>query len=118
MMQIHLHDLRFFAYHGLYDAERVLGNYFEVNVDISYTPVSLPVNQLYDTINYVSVYELVKDRMAVATPLLETIATDIAMLVLDRFPMAESVFVSIYKLGAPIENFEGRLGVSFTLNRA
>lgn len=117
MMQIHLHDLRFFAYHGLYDAERVLGNYFEVNIDISYTPIAIPVNQLNDTINYVSVYELVKERMNIATPLLETIATEIARLILDRFPMAESVFISIYKLGVPIENFEGRLGVSFTLNR-
>ncbi|HJV20732.1 MAG TPA: dihydroneopterin aldolase [Sediminibacterium sp.] len=117
MMQIHLHELRFFAFHGLYEEERILGNHFEVNMDISYNPVSLPVNQLYDTINYVSVYELIADRMAIATPLLETLATEIAMSVLNRFSMAEQVVVSIYKLGAPIENFEGKLGVSFTLNR-
>ena len=34
MFTIRLNDLQFFSYHGVHDAERILGNAFEVNVSI------------------------------------------------------------------------------------
>ncbi|KAF0240924.1 MAG: hypothetical protein FD183_885 [Chitinophagaceae bacterium] len=69
-MQIHLNDLRFFAYHGLYAEEKQLGNYFELNIDIQYTPIHLPITDINDTVNYAAVFELVSKRMAIPTPLL------------------------------------------------
>ena len=34
MLTIQLHQLLFFAYHGLYEAEKINGNQFELDVDI------------------------------------------------------------------------------------
>ena len=118
MMQIHLHGLKFFAFHGFFDEERKLGNHFEVNADISYVPSLIPVKHIEQTINYVNVFGLIEKRMAVPTPLLETIATEIAVAVLADFPLAESVSLTIHKLTPPILNFQGKVGVSFTLNRS
>ena len=116
-MQIHLNDLRFFAYHGLYAEEKQLGNYFELNIDIQYTPIHLPITDINDTVNYAAVYELVSKRMAIATPLLETVVSEIAMQILAQFSLVEVVTISLYKLHPPIPHFEGKVGVSFTLNR-
>jgi dihydroneopterin aldolase len=67
---IHLSDLRFFAYHGLYKEEQVLGNEFAINIEVGFTPAEFPIVHIADTINYALVYELVKKRMQIATPLI------------------------------------------------
>jgi dihydroneopterin aldolase len=117
MLSIHLHNLIFFAHHGVHQEERVLGNEFEVNMTVKHSPKQLPVKHLSDTIDYISVYELVKARMAVPTSLLETLATDIVKQVLQQFPMAESVHIAIRKLYPPVSQLKGSVGVSFDLTR-
>lgn len=119
MLSIHLHNLHFFSYHGLYEEERVLGNHFELNLDVKHGPKRLPVQELADTVDYVSVYELVRERMAIPTPLLETVVTEIAKEILIRFALAEEVFISIRKMYPPIPHMHARgsVGVSFEIKR-
>lgn len=119
MLTIHLHHLHFFAYHGIYEEEKLLGNHFELNLNIRHSPQQLPVQHLSDTVDYVSVYELVRERMAIPTPLLETVVTEIAKEILNRFALAEEVFISIRKMYPPIPHMHGRgsVGVSFELKR-
>jgi 7,8-dihydroneopterin aldolase/epimerase/oxygenase len=116
MLSIHLHNVIIFAYHGLYEHERVNGNNFEVNITIHYQPKQL-VNSIDQTINYVEVYDLLNNRMQIATPLLETLVMEIASQILAQFKLAEEVFISIKKLQPPIENFNGSVGVSFSLKK-
>lgn len=115
---IHLNDLHFFAYHGLYKEEQVLGNEFEINLEIGFTPSAFPIVHIADTINYADVYALVKKRMQIPTPLLETIAGDIAAEILAQFSLADYVNISINKLKPPIAQFIGSLGVSLKVNRS
>lgn len=117
MLSIHLHQLQFFAYHGIYEEERVSGNQFEVDIRIDYQPESIPVKHLSDSIDYVQVYDLVNMRMSIATPLLETLVTELADQILATFLKAEVVFISIKKLHPPIPDFKGSVGVSFELKR-
>lgn len=112
-----LKDLRFFAYHGLYEGEKVLGNDFLVNLEIGYTPENFPAKHINDTIDYAAVYQLVKNRMNIATPLLETLVADIAMDILAQFSLSNYVTISIEKMRPPVPQFIGSLGVSLTLNR-
>jgi dihydroneopterin aldolase len=49
--------------------------------------------------------------------LLETLATEIASEIFAKFPIVIEVAISIFKLHPPIKNFEGSVGVSFTLKR-
>ncbi|HCL05419.1 MAG TPA: dihydroneopterin aldolase [Chitinophagaceae bacterium] len=117
MFSIHLHQLAIHAYHGLYEEEKVLGNDFVIDLTVQYHPATLPVEQLEQTINYVSLYELVKKHMQVATPLLETVVSNMAIDILAQFSLSEEVYISIRKLHPPIAQFTGATGVSLSLNR-
>jgi dihydroneopterin aldolase len=117
MLSIHLHNLILFAHHGIYEEEKILGNEFELNITIKHVPQHLPVKHLSDTVDYVSVYDLVKKRMAVPTALLETVVTEIATQILAQFSLAEEVFISIRKIYPPVTQMRGSVGVSFELKR-
>jgi len=117
MLSIHLHNLKLFAHHGIYEEEKILGNEFEINITIKHLPQHLPVKHMADTIDYVAVYDLVKKRMAVPTPLLETVITDIAQKILAQFLLAEEVSISIRKIHPPVSQMQGSVGVSFELKR-
>lgn len=117
MLSIHLSNMLFHSFHGLYEEESVLGNDFRVDITVWHEPAVIPVHHLNETINYVAVYELVKKRMEVPTKLLETLATVIAQDILDHFKQAEKVKISIDKLHPPIREFSGSVGVGFELQR-
>ena len=116
MLSIHLNNVFFFAYHGLYEHEKLNGNNFEVNLTVNYQPTKLITN-ISETINYVAVYELLNNRMQLATPLLETLVMDIANQILAQFPLVEDTYISIKKMQPPIANFDGSVGVSYSLKR-
>ncbi len=118
MLSIHLHNIRLTAHHGLYEEEKLLGNTFELDITIQHHTPKLPVKHMSDTIDYVAVYELVKKRMSVPTPLLETVVSEIAMEILTQFHLAEEVKVSIKKLYPPIARMQGCVGVGFELKRS
>ncbi len=117
MLQIHLKNVQFFSYHGIFEEERILGNHFIVNITVNVAVEHIPVLHMKDSIDYVSVYNLVAERMTIATPLLETVVTEIAQSILARYSLAIKVEMSIDKITPPIPSFEGRVGVSFTLER-
>lgn len=117
MLSIHLHNIILFAFHGIYEEEKILGNEFELNITVAYSPKKIPIKHLQDTIDYIAVYELVKKRMAISTPLLETLASEMAEEILATFFLAEKVSISIKKLYPPVSQFKGNVGVSFELRR-
>lgn len=113
MIIVHLHQLQFHAYHGIHDEERILGNEFEVNADITIDNNNEPVKHLKQTVNYVTVYELIKQRMQEATPLLETLAQEMAQAIEAMDSRIRTVSINIKKIAPPIENFQGVVGVSY-----
>ncbi len=72
MNAIELKGMTFFAYHGAMEQERKVGNSFVVDLHLflDLTPAATSDN-LEDTVNYASVYELVKEEMAIPSNLLE-----------------------------------------------
>ncbi len=117
MLTIQLLNLSFFAYHGIHDEEKKWGGEFEVNVTVGHQPKKVPVLHINETINYVSVYELLKQHMRQQRPLLETIATTFAKDVFEQFAEAEELSITIVKKHPPIAAFEGRVAVSYTATR-
>lgn len=117
MLSIHLHKVIIHAYHGVYAEEMVLGNDFLVDVSVDYRPSKYPITTIEDTIDYVALYDLVKKRMTIATPLLETVASEIALEILAQFSHSETVKISIQKQHPPIPAFQGSTGVSLIMHR-
>ena len=113
VLTISLTHLRFFAYHGLYAEEKKTGNQFEINLTVSYTPSSEIITDISETINYVSLYELLKTEMQQPRGLLETLAMEIAEKIHTGFLLVKEIEISIAKTQPPIERFTGEVGVRF-----
>jgi dihydroneopterin aldolase len=111
-MHIYLNDLIFNGFHGVYPAEKKIGNTFKVDVRIDFTPTTRTIDQLDQTIDYVQVFQLIQQIMAIPTPLLETLVANIADQILANHPIAENVFVKITKQQLAIPYFEGTTAVS------
>lgn len=116
MLKITLSNWWFHAHHGLHEEEKILGGDFVVDVSISYQPKAAP-HHLSETIDYTAVYRLIKQKMAQPQELLETLAMDIADEILQTFPQAEEVRVSVQKTNPPIAGFTGNASVSYTKRR-
>lgn len=117
-LEIHLRNVRLYAYHGLNAGEEVLGGEFEINLTVSFIPATFLIRNIEQTIDYTAVYEIVAERMTKPSPLLETVATEIAGEIIDKFSVVAEVVISIFKLHSPINNFEGSVGVTFSYQRS
>ena len=112
MFTIHLHHLKFFAYHGLYEEERKTGNNFEMDVDVV-ADIPGAITKLEHTVDYAIVYQIIEARMKEPTALLETLAHDLAEKIHAYDIRIKSVTISIKKMSAPIKFFNGVVGVSY-----
>lgn len=113
MLTIQLQNLKFHAYHGLYDLEKFSGNTFIIDVDVA-VEINDPITRLHQTVNYATVYEIIKMRMQHPTQLLETVAQEIIQLIRNIDDRIRLVNISIKKLSPPIENFQGTVGVKIS----
>lgn len=118
MLIIELKGLQFYAYHGIYEAEKKTGGNFEADIIIKHQPAAIPILHLHETIDYTEIYSLVQMAVQQPTPLLETLVTNIASSILTTFSLAEEVSVTIKKLQPPIIGFTGEVAISFTMNRS
>jgi len=112
MITIKLNQLIFHGYHGLHEEEKKVMNTFEVNLSVKYDEKKSDFNNIEDTISYVDLYEIVKQKIQVPVLLLEKICQGIIRKIKHQYPFVREVNISIYKLQAPIENFQGKVGVS------
>lgn len=112
MVTVHLHKLIFHSFHGLYEGEDIIGNDFEVDLDVQYQVKKDKYDSLKHLVNYEEVYKIVKARMALSSPLLEEVANSIIHKIHHRFGNVTRIKISIYKLHAPIPHFNGKVGIS------
>ena len=110
---ISLEDLRFYAYHGVYEEEKKNGNKFTVNLT-----VNLPFNEimssdeLSSTVSYADLFEIVKEEMGKPRNLMESVAIDILKRIKKDFPMITSGFIKIEKEQPPIPGMMGKASIS------
>lgn len=117
MMVVHLKGLKFHGFHGLHPEEGVAGGSFEMDIDLTYNPSSEVITSIDETIDYSLVYEMVKALMNKPSALLETIAMQLAKELSSQFESLTAIDVTLYKLHAPIENFSGKVGVTYKWKR-
>lgn len=112
MTTISLHGAEFFAYHGFYPQEQQLGSTFMVDVDVTFTTIANSLNdELTDTIDYEQLYHIVDEQMKQTKKLIETVASNIARELKDRFKFVEEIKVTIKKLNPPLKGKVGYSGV-------
>ena len=112
MVTVHLHQLVMHAFHGLYEEEHKTGNNYEVNLDVSYKEKDHKFERIQDTVSYEDLFAIVKKRMQAPAELLEKVCEGIIRKIKHEYPQVREVSISIYKLHPPIENLQGKVGVS------
>jgi dihydroneopterin aldolase len=103
MGQIRMNGMEFYAYHGCYRDEQLIGNHFQVDItmDVDMKEASDSDN-LHDTLNYAEAYELVKQEMLVRSHLLEHLSARILNRLFEEFPQIDKAEVCVAKLNPPI----------------
>jgi dihydroneopterin aldolase len=114
MVTVELRNVIMHGHHGIYPEEKEVMNTFEVNLDVSYDDEGAVFEKVADTISYVSLYEIVRQEFQTPVFLLEKFCQEIIKKVKQEFPQVNEVKMSIYKLQAPIQNFQGKVGVNIS----
>lgn len=115
-----LQGLVFYGYHGVHPEEQRLGQRFVVDLEArgDLRPAGSS-DEPAQTVSYSDLYRVARE--VVEGPprrLIETVAEEIAGGVLERFPLIESVTVTVWKPGAPIAGSAlERVGVRITRER-
>lgn len=119
MDKIIMKNLAFFGYHGVLKEENVLGQKFFVDIEL-YTDLKKAgiSDAVEDTINYAEVYDQVKNIVENERfNLLEALAENIGMTILDSFSMVKEICVSIRKPEAPVNGIYDYFGVEIRRKR-
>ncbi len=112
---IHLEEMEFYAFHGHFKEEQIVGNRFLVDLEIE-TDMTMPANtdELEDAVNYQLAYKLVQEEMKKKSKLLENIAKRILDAIHNEFPSAQRVKVTIRKMNPPVGGKMRCIGVSLS----
>lgn len=98
-----LREVRFHAFHGVMPQERKVGADFTVSLRVG-VDLSLPAesDDVADTLNYATLYEVVKQQVEIPSQLLEHVAGRVGKAVMDTFPQVTGVDVTLTKLNPPM----------------
>lgn len=103
MGKIILEDMEFYAYHGCFDEEQVIGNRFLINLEIETdTEHGERTDSLDKTVNYQEVYKIVDQHMQQKSRLLENVARRILDSVLASIPRIIFARIKISKMNPPV----------------
>ncbi|MFO8067083.1 MAG: dihydroneopterin aldolase [Bacteroidales bacterium] len=103
MGKILLEDMEFFAYHGCFDEEKVIGNQFIVNLEIETdTGRSEKSDDLLETVNYQEVYNVIGEVMNESCNLLEHLTSKILDVLMDKFSAISFARLKVSKINPPM----------------
>ncbi|MEO6636935.1 MAG: dihydroneopterin aldolase [Ginsengibacter sp.] len=113
MIKVQLYNLCFKAFHGIHEEEKILGNEYIIDASVDFHEQSEVISHIHETVNYAEIYKIIKERMEVPTPLLETVIMEIGSQIHHHFTELRSINISIKKMHPPIEGMEGAAIVSW-----
>lgn len=112
-------DMVFYGYHGVMEEEKVLGQKFHVDANLSLNLKSAgKTDDLNYTVSYAEVYDLIKKVVTEERfDLLEALSHRICEVILSNFEMIEEVEITIRKPGAPVAGIFDYFGVQIKRSR-
>lgn len=117
--KIVVRNMVFYGYHGVFEAERELGQQFEVDVELYLDlRAAAQADDIDMTLNYVEVYTMVKEIVEEREfRLIETLAETIADQVLDAYDL-DKVVVRVRKPHVAMGGLTGGVEIEIERNRA
>lgn len=110
---IELNRVRFYAYHGVMQQERKVGNDYEVSLRVDVPlQAAMASDDVADTLNYAHLYALVAREMAVPSALLEHVVGRIYKAIAEAYPAVTGGSLRVAKLSPPIVGEVGEAAVT------
>lgn len=95
---IELRGMHFFAFHGYYEEERKMGNWFILHVAMEVNTFDEIDDNINDTINYEDIYTISKEVMEESEKLLEKVIMKLISKYKSTFPQVLKGSVSLEKI--------------------
>lgn len=103
MSIISIEGMEFFAYHGCFKEEQVIGTKFNIDLFLTLdTFKAEETDSLNDTVNYQDVFQLVKNEMQITSKLLENVGRRILNRIKTTYPQVKNATLKIKKLNPPL----------------
>lgn len=101
--KIYLDDMHFYAYHGVMEQESLVGGEYSVSLAVEADLTeAVRTDDVADTVNYATLYEIVKSEMAVSSKLLEHVAGRIGRRAMETFERITTLTIRVTKLNPPM----------------
>lgn len=99
-----LENVKIYAYHGVFEQESLVGNYFIINIKLKVDiQDAIGTDDLNSTISYAAVYEIIKEQMSIPSKLLEHVAGRIISAIKNEYKNdIKSIEFKISKLNPPV----------------
>ena len=111
---ITLDKMKFHAYHGVMNEERIIGGTFLANISYIIETNAVDTDNIDDTISYADVYAVIKSEMEKPSKLIEHVAGRIMKTLKNKFPQMLEVTVKISKLNPPVNGEAEKATVTIT----
>ena len=117
MFYLNLNNMEFVTCHGVLPEEKVTPQKFIVDVKIETDKIveAAKTDKIDNALNYVGVYETIKDIMMNRNyDLIETIAEKISLSIVNKFDCIISVDTKVTKVNPPIPGFTGTVSCEYS----
>jgi dihydroneopterin aldolase len=112
---IEIEGMHFYAFHGHFEAEQIVGSKFRVDIKIKTgCTKAAETDNLDDALNYQNVYEIIHQEMGTKSKLLENIAKRILDALYSKFSEIKKVRLKISKLNPPMGGEIEKVSVTLT----
>ena len=98
---IKINNAKFYAFHGFFPEEQKTGNTFTVNLHVSQNIESRLTDELTDTIDYTSLFEITKTEMSITAKMLESVLQRILDSIEKKWLGIIEIVLSIKKQSPP-----------------
>lgn len=116
MGKIRIEEMEFYAYHGHFKEEQIVGNKFLVNIELNTDCTKASISdELCDALDYQRVYSIIKEEMEIPSHLLEHVCRRILDHLFSEFNNIEHAEVKVSKINPPMGGQIGK--VSLIMNR-
>lgn len=100
---ITLENMELYAFHGCYAQEQKVGNRFRVDLTLKYDASTACQSDLVEqTVNYLMVYQSVREQMMITSHILEHVASRILDTLGEKFAQIMWAEIRISKLAPPL----------------
>jgi 7,8-dihydroneopterin aldolase/epimerase/oxygenase len=117
MGKIAIEGMKFYAFHGYYEEEQKIGNDYQIDIyiDTNFSKAATK-DDLEGTVNYETIYRIVKIEMQKKTKLLEALGQRILDRIKGLFDTIENITIRISKLRPPISGDIARVWIEMSEN--